>query len=225
LKAQLQRRRQEVGDTDAAYPAEQAIFRGFWAWDQKARDRAVEISHAARQRFEGDLQRKSAARKKQNRRSRKTTQPPARSPAVSRLAPRGRGPRWSFALLLLAGLIGAGGRAAPATGPFQPEWDSLRQYRCPDWFRDAKLGIYAHWGPYAAAKADGGTDWYGRNMYQPGHRNRIFHEKTFGPVSKFGYKDLIPLFTGEKFNADEWVDIYVEAGARFAGPTSTRIRG
>lgn len=112
-----------------------------------------------------------------------------------------------------------------AGGPFIPEWESLRQYRCPDWFRDAKFGIYAHWGPYSAAKGLGNTDWYGRHMYQPGHENRIFHEKTYGPVSKFGYKDLVPLFTAEKFNADEWAELYVEAGARFAGPVAEHADG
>lgn len=109
--------------------------------------------------------------------------------------------------------------------PFQPTWESLQRYECPEWFQDAKFGIYAHWGPYSAAQGDQNTDWYSRNMYVPGHANNKLHLKNFGPVSEFGYKDLIPLFTAEKFDADEWVDLYVEAGARFAGPVAEHADG
>ncbi len=115
--------------------------------------------------------------------------------------------------------------AQQADGPFEPSWDSLRQYRCPDWFRDAKFGIYAHWGVYSTPQGKSNTDWYGRNMYKEGHPNHTEHLEKFGPVSKFGYKDLVPLLTAEKFNADEWVDLYVEAGARFAGPVGEHADG
>lgn len=108
---------------------------------------------------------------------------------------------------------------------FEPNWHSLRRYRCPEWFRDAKFGIYAYWGVYSASMAGRNTDWYGRNMYKKGHPNRIEHEKRYGPVSQFGYKDLIPLFKAEKFNADEWAELYAEAGARFAGPVAEHSDG
>lgn len=108
---------------------------------------------------------------------------------------------------------------------FEPTWESLRRYRCPDWFRDAKFGIYAHWGVYSASRGSRNTDWYSRNMYKKGHPNHTEHVKNFGPVSEFGYKDLVPLFTAEKFDADEWVDLYVEAGARFAGPVGEHADG
>lgn len=108
---------------------------------------------------------------------------------------------------------------------FQPTWESLQQYECPEWFRDAKFGIYAHWGPYSAAMGSRNTDWYSRNMYQKGHPNYKEHQENHGTVDKFGYKDLIPLFTAEKFDADEWVDLYVEAGARFAGPVGEHADG
>lgn len=112
-----------------------------------------------------------------------------------------------------------------AAEPFEPTWQSLERYECPEWFRDAKFGIYSHWGPYSAAHADRNTDWYSRNMYVPGHPNHQFHLKTFGPVSQFGYKDLIPRFTAERFDPDQWVDLYVEAGARFAGPVAEHADG
>lgn len=129
-----------------------------------------------------------------------------------------------FSLLVSPAMFGFAS-AEEAEGPFQPSWDSLRQYQCPDWFRDAKFGIYAHWGVYSTPKSVSNTDWYGRNMYKPEHPNYAEHVKKFGPVSKFGYKDLVPLLTAEKFNADEWVDLYIEAGARFAGPVGEHADG
>jgi alpha-L-fucosidase len=108
---------------------------------------------------------------------------------------------------------------------FGATWASLSHYRCPEWFHDAKFGIYAHWGVFSAAKARGKTDWFGRNMYVPGHSNNVEHLAAHGSVRTFGYKDYVPLFRAEKFNADEWVDLYVEAGARFAGPVGEHADG
>ena len=90
---------------------------------------------------------------------------------------------------------------------------------------DGKFGIYAHWGVYSAVKGSGNTDWYGRNMYKPDHPNYEEHLARFGSVKNFGYKDYIPEFTAEKFDADEWADLYVEAGARFAGPVGEHADG
>jgi alpha-L-fucosidase len=115
--------------------------------------------------------------------------------------------------------------SGPAAAPFHADWDSLRGYDCPDWFRDAKFGLYAHWGVFSAAQGTRNTDWYGRNMYAKGHPNRVEHEARHGPVATFGYKDLVPRFTGEKFNADEWADLFVAAGARFAGPMGEHADG
>ena len=108
---------------------------------------------------------------------------------------------------------------------FEADWDSLQAYECPDWFRDAKFGIYSHWGPYSATFGPGGTDWYSRNMYIEGSKTHDFHLEKYGPLDEFGYKDFIPLFKAEKFNADEWADLYVEAGARFAGPVAEHAGG
>ena len=109
--------------------------------------------------------------------------------------------------------------------PFEATWDSLESYECPEWFRDAKFGIYAHWGVYSASGGSRNTDWYSHNMYRAGHQNNADHLRNHGPVDQIGYKDLVPLFTAEKFNADEWVNLYVEAGARFAGPVAEHSDG
>lgn len=121
--------------------------------------------------------------------------------------------------------VAAGEKACGKMEKFEPTWESVQRYTCPEWFRDAKFGIYAHWGVYSAARGTRNTDWYGRNMYKKGHPNYEDHLRNHGPVDKFGYKDLIPLFTGENFNADEWVDLYIEAGARFAGPVGEHADG
>ncbi len=112
-----------------------------------------------------------------------------------------------------------------AQNKFEPTWESLAQYECPEWFQDAKFGIYAHWGVFSTAKCPGSPDWYGHNMYVEGHPNNTFHLENFGSLDKFGYKDLVPLFTAAKFDADEWADLFVEAGARFAGPVGEHADG
>lgn len=110
----------------------------------------------------------------------------------------------------------------PSKGPFQPEWESLKAHQNPEWFRDAKLGIYTHWGPVTVGceNAPKGGEWYGMDMYKP--ENPIFqwHQQKFGDQMDFGYKKVIPLFTAEKFNPDEWADLFVMAGAKFAGPVA-----
>ncbi len=97
-------------------------------------------------------------------------------------------------------------------GPFAPDWESLRQYRCPDWFRDAKFGIWAHWGPQSVPAMG---DWYARNMYIEGHPQYLHHVKTFGHPSKFGFKDIVALWTADRFDPDRLMDLYVRAGAKY----------
>src|SRR5688572_19252731 len=74
-----------------------------------------------------------------------------------------------------------------APGKFQPAWESLEQYQAPEWFRDAKLGIWAHWGPQCAPEAG---DWYAREMYSEGHRKYKSHLERYGHPSEFGFKDV-----------------------------------
>lgn len=111
----------------------------------------------------------------------------------------------------------AGARAASdgiAEGPFKPEWDSLQQYKCPEWFRDAKFGIWSHWGPQCVPMWG---DWYAKNMYVPGATREQYrhHVETYGHPSKFGFKDIIPLWKAEKFDPERLMSLYKAAGARY----------
>ena len=99
-----------------------------------------------------------------------------------------------------------------AQGPFQPTDNSLHQYKCPEWFRDAKLGIWAHWGPQAVA---GAGDWYAKHIYVQGNRQYEYHVKNYGHPTKFGYKDIIPLWKAEKWDPDRLMEMYKKAGARY----------
>jgi alpha-L-fucosidase len=104
-----------------------------------------------------------------------------------------------------------------------PTWDSLAKHPTPAWYDDAKFGIYFHWGPYSVPAFD--NEWYSRNMYQAGSRAHQHHLATYGHPSTFGYKDFVPLFRAERFDPEAWVDLFVEAGARYAGPVATHADG
>ncbi|ESQ74503.1 alpha-L-fucosidase [Asticcacaulis sp. AC402] len=97
-------------------------------------------------------------------------------------------------------------------GLFEPTVESLKTYTTPAWFRDAKFGIWSHWGPQAVPRLG---DWYARYMYVPGHPHYEHHVKTYGQPSKFGYKDIIPLWKAEKFDPEGLMDQYAAAGARY----------
>jgi len=99
-----------------------------------------------------------------------------------------------------------------ADGPFAPTRVSLRSYAIPDWFRDAKFGIWAHWGPQSAVEYG---DWYARNMYMQGQKQYDYHVKTYGHPSKFGFKDTIPAWKAEKFDPDYLMGLYKKAGAKY----------
>jgi alpha-L-fucosidase len=114
-----------------------------------------------------------------------------------------------------AGLLGrARAQAGPqiASGPYQGTRESLRAYRVPEWFRDAKFGIWAHWGPQSAPEYG---DWYARNMYIEGHRQYKYHVEKYGHPSKFGFKDVIPTWKAEKFDPDYLMQLYRKAGAKY----------
>jgi alpha-L-fucosidase len=117
--------------------------------------------------------------------------------------------------LLLTGLWSRAadvGNYPVADGPFKPDMDSLKQYQCPDWFRDAKFGIWAHWGPQAVPM-DG--DWYARGMYEPSNKHYKYHLAHYGHPSEFGYKDIIPLWKAEKWDPDRLMQLYQKAGAKY----------
>ena len=97
-------------------------------------------------------------------------------------------------------------------GPFKPNEESLHQYKYPEWFRDAKFGIWAHWGPQAVPRQG---DWYARKMYQEGSPDYKYHLAHYGHPSKFGYKDIIPLWKAEKWNPEKLMALYKKAGAKY----------
>jgi len=106
---------------------------------------------------------------------------------------------------------------AQKNNKYEPEWDSLKNYECPEWFRDAKLGIFIHWGVYTVPEY--GNEWYGFEMYRKKKTNHLD-----GP-SIFGYKDFIPMFKGEKFNAQEWIDLFKQSGAKYIVPVGEHCDG
>lgn len=108
-------------------------------------------------------------------------------------------------------------------GPFQPTWDSLENYQTPDWYQDAKLGIFIHWGAYSVPAY--GSEWYPRYMYLDSDSTFKHHAETFGPQDKFGYKDIIPLFKGEKFDANSWLELFKKAGAKYIVPVAEHHDG
>ena len=99
-----------------------------------------------------------------------------------------------------------------AAGSFQPTWDSLRKYQMPEWFRDAKFGIWAHWGPQCQPEHG---DWYARSMYMEGSDDYKFHRQKYGHPSKFGFKDVIHEWKAEKWDPEQLVALYKLAGAKY----------
>jgi alpha-L-fucosidase len=97
-------------------------------------------------------------------------------------------------------------------GPFSANDDSFKHYSCPEWFRNAKFGIWAHWGPTSAI---GDGDWYARNMYIQGSPQYEYHVNTYGHPSKFGYKNTIPLWKAERFDPKALIYLYAQAGAKY----------
>jgi alpha-L-fucosidase len=101
---------------------------------------------------------------------------------------------------------------AGAPGPFQPTWDSLAAYQTPDWFRDAKFGIWAHWGPQCVPEQG---DWYARNMYRQGERQYESHLARYGHPSKAGFKDIIREWKAEEWDPEKLIGLYKRAGAKY----------
>lgn len=99
-----------------------------------------------------------------------------------------------------------------AQGKFKPTWQSLSQYDVPEWFRNAKFGIWAHWGPQCV---EGSGDWMAREMYMEGSGAYNHHVKNYGHPSAFGFKDVLPLFKAERWNPDSLVAYYKSLGAEY----------
>ena len=97
-------------------------------------------------------------------------------------------------------------------GKFQPTWDSLRQYQVPEWFRNAKFGIWAHWGPQCEPEQG---DWYARNMYIEGHEANRYQVAHYGHPSQVGFKDVIHRWKAEKWDPESLVALYKRTGAQY----------
>ena len=121
-------------------------------------------------------------------------------------------------LACMAGVaLQAGAQVTPpaepvAAGVYEPTWESLAQYETPEWFRDAKFGIWAHWGPQCQPESG---DWYARHMYYPGHWQYDVHVKKYGNPAEFGFKDVINSWKAERWDPDSLVRFYKSVGARY----------
>jgi alpha-L-fucosidase len=107
---------------------------------------------------------------------------------------------------------GAPAKRLIAPGPFRPDWESLKQYECPDWFRDAKFGIWAHWSAQCVPEQG---DWYARNMYMQGSAHYKHHLQDYGHPSQFGFKDICHLWKAEKWDPERLIQLYKQAGAKY----------
>jgi len=117
---------------------------------------------------------------------------------------------FGFSLLLQAGAQKT--NLSIADGPFKPTDESLKNYQYPEWFRDAKLGYWAHWGPQAVPRQG---DWYARKMYIENDPDYKYHVAHYGHPSKFGYKDIIPLWKAEKWDPEKLMMLFKKAGAKY----------
>jgi alpha-L-fucosidase len=112
---------------------------------------------------------------------------------------------------------------ADRQGPFRPDWESLRKYEAPEWYKDAKFGIFIHWGAYSVPAF--GNEWYPRNMYHEGSEEYKHHIATYGPQDKFGYKDFLSMFKAEHFDPAAWAQLLKKAGAKYVVPVAEHHDG
>ena len=110
-----------------------------------------------------------------------------------------------------------------AKGPFEDSWESLSSYQVPEWYRNAKFGIFIHWGIYSVPAF--GNEWYSRNMYIKDSPEYRHHVETYGKHTEFGYKDFIPMFTADKFDPEAWAELFAQAGARYVVPVAEHHDG
>ncbi|MDO6761285.1 alpha-L-fucosidase [Tamlana sp. 2_MG-2023] len=121
---------------------------------------------------------------------------------------------------------------------YEANWESIKaNYKDPAWFNEKKFGIFIHWGAYSVPAYS--SEWYPRNMYmdtatfsaqlKPGKTGPsdvyLHHKKEWGDLNKFGYKDFIPMFKGEKFSADTWIDLFKKSGAKYVIPVAEHHDG
>jgi alpha-L-fucosidase len=147
-------------------------------------------------------------------------------PTANRLTPEEIDRIWTAAVAPFAAQrarVLAGTDAAIAAGPFRDDWESLSSQTVPDWYRDAKFGIFIHWGVFSVPAF--GSEWYSRNMYLPAEKDFAHHAATYGPQTESGYKDFIPKFRMEHFDPDAWASLFQRAGARYVVPVAEHHDG
>lgn len=108
-------------------------------------------------------------------------------------------------------------------GPFKDTWESLCTHETPKWYQKDKFGIFIHWGLYSVPAF--GNEWYAHYVYKQGSPEFQYHNKKYGNLKKFGYKDFIPMFKAEKFNPKEWAELFLESGAKFIMPVAEHHDG
>jgi alpha-L-fucosidase len=112
-------------------------------------------------------------------------------------------------------------------GPFKADWKSLEAYEIPQWYKDAKFGVFIHWGVYSVPAF--GSEWYPRMMYiakeRRGESMFDHHVKTYGSQKDFGYKDFIPMFKAENFDPVAWAKLFKEAGFKYVVPVAEHHDG
>lgn len=108
-------------------------------------------------------------------------------------------------------------------GPFHDSWESLCNYRTAEWYKKSKFGIFIHWGVFSVPAFK--DEWYPRRMYQKDSEVYHYHREKYGDQKEFGYKDLIPMFRAEKFDAEEWADLFEKSGAKFVMPVAEHHDG
>jgi len=108
-------------------------------------------------------------------------------------------------------------------GPYRPDWETLRDYQIPQWYNDAKFGIFLHWGINVVPGAV--NEWYPHNMYRPGDPAYEHFTRTYGSLENLGYKDLIPKFRAEKWDPADWASLFKQAGAKYVIPVAEHHDG
>jgi len=108
-------------------------------------------------------------------------------------------------------------------GPYRPDWETFRNFVNPQWYKDAKFGIFITWGVYAVPGAV--NEWYPHNMYRPGDPAYEHFQRNYGSLENIGYKDFIPKFRAEKWDPADWVDLFKRAGAKYVIPVAEHHDG
>lgn len=128
-------------------------------------------------------------------------------------------------LLSVSIACGASFSASAQCESYTMDWNALSSdYNPqPEWLKDAKFGIYLHWGVYSVPAYS--YEWYPRHMFMPSRKEYAYHKAHYGDPAEFGYEKLVPMFTAEKFDAKEWVDLFQKAGAKFGGQVAEHHDG